>query len=492
MTTGDVTTVSAKVLFIVTPSAQADAADRLVKSIEEELNHRGVRVNFDLQQARATKPEDLTRALLSHFQNDRGVVHLCAGNEGDRLVFVSDVPPKTVGADAVAQAVGLLGDLVDWVVLSGCYTDGIADPFTAVAPVIGTTNQIVEEMSNAFFRGFYRGLALAPSGKAFEFGTVEVGLAGFDNAHIEAHCRHAPGPPSHGPDMIPVAGPTPTGGGRAIHNIRPRNPFFTGRSALLDQVAKHLESGNAAVTQTFEGMGGVGKTELAIEFAYRHLDRFQVVWWVGCEELDTIPGAFDALAVRLAIPGENPGERLAALDDWFDSNTEWLVIADNVSSWENTAALLPRGGSVIVTTRERGVHVNGVEVDVFRPEEANEFVRRRLRQPEVDPEPIATALGRLPLALEQACSYILTTGCTVEQYAGLYASRSGLLLNQGRTGGHEHTVAATFSLSLEEAKRIAIDDPHAIDPEDLATLFAFLAADNIPLTLLRALDESFE
>ena len=244
------------------------------------------------------------------------------------------------------------------------------------------------------------------------------------------------------------------------------------------------------VTQAFEGMGGVGKTELAIEYAYRHLGRFNVVWWVACEGLAAVPVYLDQLAIRLELPGDNAGERLQALDGWFTTHHDWLIIADNVADWETTRPLLPQqgDGALIVTTRQRGVHPNSIPVDVFTPTEAQTFVSRRLRQTNIDAVPLGELLGRLPLALEQACSYMLTTGSSLDDYQRLFETRAAELLQQGDTGGHEGTVAVTFSLSLEQAKTLAATDRYAVDPEPLATLLAFLAADNVPLTLLDHID----
>jgi hypothetical protein len=372
--------------------------------------------------------------------------------------------------------------------LSDCFTDAVATSFMATGPgVVGTTSAAGEAISTAFFRGFYRGLVHTADVDPFDLGRVQVELEGHDAVHCHARAGLSEAPPA----ATSGSRPTPAAPARALNNLRHRNPSFTGRTALLDQVAHHLAPGRPTIVQAFEGMGGVGKSELAVEFAYRHLEQFEVVWWVGCEELEAIPGVFDELAVRLGLPGANAGERLPILNEWFYANDGWLVIADNVTVWNNTAPLLPISGrgSIIVTTRERGVHAGGINVDVFTHDEARDFVRRRLHQPDVNPEQIVEALDRLPLALEQACSYMLTTGCSVEDYAGRFRTRAAELLDQGATGGHEHTVAATFSLSLQHAKHLAADDPYAVDPEELATLFAFLAADRIPLSLLGSLDD---
>ena len=472
------------VLFIVTPSADTARADRLVKSIGKELEDKGVRADFDLQQARATDVDTLTRELLSHLSKGNGIVHLCARVTESGFVFGEGPGAHTVDTGTLARAIDLTCSPVQVVALSDCFEAAAADGLAGIpSPVLGTLDGTDEPVTTSFFVGFYRGFAHEDDiAKAFGLGHVQVELQDLDPASCQLTF-----PPGAEPDALgrPThAAPTPPTA--VMHNLPPRNPAFTGRDTLLTAISDRLVAGDAAVTQAFEGMGGVGKTELAVEFAHRNLDAFAVVWWVACEEVEAIPGQLDQLAIRLGVPGENSGERLEHLDDHLAAHEPWLLIADNVEEWARVAPTLPhRGrGSRIITTRHRGQHLDAVDVDVFTEDEAHEFVARRLRQDEVDASALAQDLGRLPLALEQACSYILATGCSLDDYRRLFQDRHEELLALGETGSHEGTVAATFALSLEQAKQLAGASDHAVDPEPLATLCAFLASENIPISLL--------
>jgi hypothetical protein len=475
-------TVDRTVVFIVTPAADAAEADAVVKTVGEELERSGLRARFDLQQARAAEAKDLTRELLSRLAQGAGVVHICAREEGGGIVF--DGARASVAPDAVADAIGLISDLVSTVCLSGCFTDTVAAAFTNVTPaVVGTTSAASPATIQAFFRGFYRGLANGLGAeRAFDSGRIQAGLEQGEGSH----CHYMSGrePQRKGDAERPADEHDERSG---AHNLRPRNPSFTGREDVLDEIARTLASGSeAVVTQAFEGMGGVGKTELAIEFAYRNLHRYSIVWWIACQELDAIPGQLDELAQHLDLPGETVGERLQTLSRWFAAHGGWLLIADNVEQWSAVQRVLPTRGSgaILVTTRERGTHPDGIAIDVFTPEEALAFVTRRLRRTDHAATALADLLGRLPLALEQACSYLLTSGASVDEYIDLYRTRARELLERGETGGHDGTVTVTFNISLTQAKESAAADGYAVDPEPLATLLAFLAPDNIPLSLL--------
>jgi hypothetical protein len=81
-----------------------------------------------------------------------------------------------------------------------------------------------------------------------------------------------------------------------------RNPAFTGREEVLATLAGQLDRGAAAVTQTLQGAGGVGKTALAVEYAYRHRSGFDTVWWVRAEEPASLVGDYADLATALGLP----------------------------------------------------------------------------------------------------------------------------------------------------------------------------------------------
>ena len=86
---------------------------------------------------------------------------------------------------------------------------------------------------------------------------------------------------------------------RRVWNIPARNPGFTGRDELLAAVRERLLAGDRAVVQALHGMGGVGKTQLAIEYAHRFAEAYDVAWWVNSEQGGLIGDQFAALGAAL-------------------------------------------------------------------------------------------------------------------------------------------------------------------------------------------------
>jgi hypothetical protein len=115
-----------------------------------------------------------------------------------------------------------------------------------------------------------------------------------------------------------------------------RNTDFTGRDELLESLAEALASGGtAAVTQVLQGAGGVGKTSLAVEYAYRQRGRFDTVWWVRAEQPATLLSDLTDLAVSLAVAGAAQADQqvvVAAMRRWLDDHDRWLLVFDNAGA----------------------------------------------------------------------------------------------------------------------------------------------------------------
>ena len=134
-----------------------------------------------------------------------------------------------------------------------------------------------------------------------------------------------------------------------------RNPHFTGRDALLDELHAKLTDGRVALT-AMRGMGGVGKTQLALEYAYRHAGDFDLVWWLRAEEPATLLEDYAALAgpLGLAQAGESELAAVAAaVCQELARRDRWLLVFDNANAPDEIEPLLPRGGGgrVLITSR---------------------------------------------------------------------------------------------------------------------------------------------
>ena len=266
-----------------------------------------------------------------------------------------------------------------------------------------------------------------------------------------------------------------------------RNPNFVGRDALLDQIHKTLPSKNAAALTAIHGMGGVGKTQLAAEYAYDHAGDYQAVWWIKSEEPAALASDYAALAEALDLPQKQERDQtviIAAVSDWLNHNGGWLLIFDNAARKEDLRVWLPQNtaGHVVITSRDPnwGGVAKPLEVEVLTRDDAIRFLLQRTRQDdEAATRQLAEALGDLPLALEQAGAYIETTGKPLANYLVLFKTRHAELLQRGRPDDYPNTVATTWEISFKAAQQ---KSPAAAA---LLNVCAFLAPDDIPIAALR-------
>jgi tetratricopeptide (TPR) repeat protein len=276
---------------------------------------------------------------------------------------------------------------------------------------------------------------------------------------------------------------------RPFIGVPPRIASFTGRADELDRLdAILMRDKAAAVTQAsvgraaVQGLGGVGKTSLAIEYAHRFRGLYAGVCWCPAETRTGLLSALATLAVTLgaATAEEADVEKAAkaALRRLAEQRATWLLVYDNVPAPENIAELLPSAGArVLITSRfsDWSELADEVALDVLPLEEAVALLRSRTGRGYAGAQTLAEALGCLPLALDHAAAYCKRTQMRFADYA---TKASSLIAAAPRGLGYLRSIAATFDLAITDV---------VAQCEAAETLMAYLAqcaAERIPMTLL--------
>jgi CO dehydrogenase nickel-insertion accessory protein CooC1/tetratricopeptide (TPR) repeat protein len=270
-----------------------------------------------------------------------------------------------------------------------------------------------------------------------------------------------------------------------IWNVPARNADFTGRGAILEKLRDKLAGGGVAVVvaQALYGLGGVGKTQLALEYAHRFMADYDLVWWVPSERADQISLALAELARRMGLQvGDNVSEAAeAALEELRrDTSPHWLLIFDNADDPKQLEPYLPTGaGHVLITSRNQGWShaAEPLEVDVFTRDESVTHLLRHV--PMLDPQDayqVAEALGHLPLAVEQAAAWLEQTGMPARVYIEQLATESTRILALNQPSDYPMPVVATWNLSFDQLR-----SPAAVR---LLQILAFCSPGPISMDLL--------
>lgn len=269
----------------------------------------------------------------------------------------------------------------------------------------------------------------------------------------------------------------------------PRNKNFTGREDLLQNLRQTLTDDRSAVLiQAISGLGGVGKTQLAVEYAYRYWDDYDIIWLLRSEDHTAIADDYCRLARCLHLQTEDPGDTPATVEAvriFLARNARWLLIFDNVLSPDEIRRFLPEttAGHILITSRHRDWQCAiGIKIDTFKRRESIEFIQRRTGQDDEEAaDDLAGELGDLPLALEQAGAFIAETGMPIPEYLKAYREKKLSLLEKRKPFDYLGTVATTWEISFQKIREDPDVGPVA---EDLLNLCAYFAPDDIPLEMI--------
>lgn len=265
----------------------------------------------------------------------------------------------------------------------------------------------------------------------------------------------------------------------------PRNQFFVGRDDVLETLEvsfRQREADQLPQIAAITGLGGIGKTQTALEYAYRSRGQHRVTWWLPAATTADLDQGVALLAQALGLAAVNPPETSQAVRRWLERERDYLLVLDNAEHPEDLRAYLPAnpGGCILITSRyPRWSDI--AELAPLTPlseEHATTFLQRRVNGAEADAFALAKALGYLPLALEQAAAYMEQTGQSASGYIALYESRFSRLATEGKPSSYPQTILTTWDISLAEARRSC---PVSAD---LLRLLAFLAPDDVPRSLL--------
>ncbi|MGO9220124.1 MAG: FxSxx-COOH system tetratricopeptide repeat protein, partial [Streptosporangiaceae bacterium] len=272
-----------------------------------------------------------------------------------------------------------------------------------------------------------------------------------------------------------------------IWNVPNRNADFTGRGIILDRLHDELTGDGTAVVlaRAVYGLGGVGKTQVALEYAHRFKTDYRLIWWVNAEQPLEITLALAELAGRLGLQiSDNAADTAASALEQLrrDVAGRWLLIFDNAEDPADLAPFLPTGsGHILITSRNQAWtrHAEPVELDVFSRQESLAHLRHHVPGLDSgDAARVSAAVADLPLAIEQAAAWLAETGMPAALYAEWLETQTTSALGLNKPLDYAKPVVAAWNLSIDRLKQ---QSPASVR---LLQILAFCSPDPISATLL--------
>ncbi|HEV2635383.1 MAG TPA: FxSxx-COOH system tetratricopeptide repeat protein [Actinocrinis sp.] len=294
------------------------------------------------------------------------------------------------------------------------------------------------------------------------------------------------GSPDHLLRPLPMTGSARFPGSTPqVWNVPQRNGDFTGRNFALESARDRL-GGENVLPVALHGLGGIGKTQIALEYAHRFKADYDLVWWVDAEHHDGINRSLLELAGRIGVRGGRPAAGTNGMDgadvvrELAEAlrrgvpHSRWLLIFDNADDPADLRGFLPGGpGHVLITSRNPSWSqvADPFEVTVFqRDESAAHLLRRAGALDPADADDLAEALGDLPLAVEVVGAWLAETGLAAADYVELLdRPGSTRILSRSKPANYPRTLADTWKISFD---RLAERSAAALR---LMELCAFLA-----------------
>jgi hypothetical protein len=265
----------------------------------------------------------------------------------------------------------------------------------------------------------------------------------------------------------------------AVWQMPARIVGFIARPAAAAAIDAALPLGPAVLC----GIGGVGKTRLAIEYSYQHADRYQAVWWIDADDDDRIGDQLSALAVAVGAcgPGTTTSLAIGALNRHLRAQPAGctLLVFDNADTPDEVSKYLLDGADIVITSRNPHwtETATAVPVHVFARAESVAMLQSRVDGlTESDAHQLAEQLGDLPLALAQAAGVMATQGITTTAYLEQLNARAAAITDVGRPRSYPTSLAAAVTVARQRL------DP---DAQTLLDICAQLAPETVPIGVLR-------
>lgn len=269
-----------------------------------------------------------------------------------------------------------------------------------------------------------------------------------------------------------------------------KNRNFSGRKDIVNSIHEEFSAAqNRVPIHAISGMGGIGKTQIAVHYSYKFAEDYDLVYWIRSETDASLTADYEALTQTLELPVKTKAEQLVYINivnTWLTkTDKKWLLVFDNVESQEKIEKLLPKKGNghILITSQSPNWKELGEDSQIrpFTNEEASEFLQRRIGEKGLEhSDKLNLLLGGLPLALEQASAYMTAHGTPIEVYIKLFEEQQEELWERETPPkDYRSTIMTTWEMAFKK-----IQETHPI-AKQLLNLFAFFGPDDIPISIIK-------